>query len=199
MFQLVNLYQPVFRRQPKILSTTTLIIIIAVVVLFMSLLYHNANATLQRLEHTVKNLESNFTQLDARHSSLRSNSPTSVEESIVNEILAIEDLVDERRKVLVSIDSLYSESYVNFGDTFETLAQIALPGLWLTKIQLDQDGSIEIRGGALDPKLVPRYLQLIADDPTLSKLTDSAITINREPTEFSEIEFVLSHNEYGDE
>ena len=167
--------------------------------LFMSLLYHNANATLQRLEHTVKNLESNFTQLDARHSSLRSNSHTSVEESIVNEMLAIEDLVDERREVLVSIDSLYNESYINFGDTFESLAQIALPGLWLTKIQLDQDGSIEIRGGALDPKLVPRYLQLIANDPTLSKLTDSAITINREPTEFSKIEFVLSHNEYGDE
>ncbi len=199
MFQLVNLYQPVFKRQPKILSTTTLIIIIAVVVLFMSLLYHNANTTLQRLEHTVKNLESNFSQLDARHSSLRSNSHTSVEESIVNEMLAIEDLVDERREVLVSIDSLYNESYVNFGDTFESLAQIAIPGLWLTKIQLDQDGSIEIRGGALDPKLVPRYLQLIANDPTLSKLTDSAITINREPTEFSEIEFVLSHNEYGDE
>ena len=199
MYQLVNLYQPVFRRQPKILSAATLLTIIALVIVCMFALYFNSHSTMQTLQRTSADLTLNYTQLDARLGAVTSIAAVSTNASISDEITTLQAQIDDRNALLERIDSLFMDANVGFGEVFETLAQTNLPGLWLTGVQLDQDGSIEISGTTLDPKLVPRYLQLITQQSPLTTLNSGTVNLVREDSNLPEVNFVLSYNTQGEE
>ena len=198
MLQLVNLYQPVFRRQPKILSTSTLAAIFALAVIFMSALYFNAYSTMQRLQRTSAELALNHTQLQARFNALNSVASLPTGETVDDEINILQDQLKDRNELLNRIDHLFTEANAGFGEVFESLATINLPGLWLTGVELDQNGSIEISGSAIDPSLVPQYLQLITQHSSLQSLIQGSVNLSREDANQSEINFVLSHNAFGD-
>lgn len=199
MIQLVNMYQPVFRRQPKLLSAATLMAIIAVAMVLMAALYFNAHSTMRGLLRTSADLSLHFTQLDARLAAVTSNATLSINESSNDEIDILQAEINDRNALLDRIDSLFIESSAGFGGIFETLAQTNLSGLWLTGIQLDQDGSIEISGTTLDPRLVPRYLQLITKHSPLAILNSGTVDLEREESDQTEINFVLSYNTIGEQ
>lgn len=199
MYQQVNLYQPVFRRQHKIFSATTLLRIIAIVMILMFALYFSAHSTLEGLQRISSDLALNYTQLEARHSAVTSTASLSTNASISDEINTLQAQISDRNALLERIDSLFIGSTVGFGAVFETLAQTNLPGLWLTGVQLDQDGSIEISGTTLDPKLVPRYLQLITQQSPLRTLNSGTVNLIREESNQPEINFVLSYITSGEE
>lgn len=199
MYQLVNMYQPVFRRQAKILSATTLMSIITLVMVLMFAFYLNANASMRGLQRTSEELALNHMQLDAQIGALISNTTLTGDASVSDKIETLQAQIKDRSALLEKIDSLVLESNVDFGEIFETLAQANLPGLWLTGVQLEHDGSIEISGTAINPKLVPRYLQLITRKSQLASLNSGTVNVIREESDLSEINFVLSYNAQGDE
>lgn len=198
MYQLVNLYQPVLRRQPKLLSAATLITIIAIVLVLLFALYLNAQSTLQALQSTSKNLDQNYTQLEARLGAVSSVADFPVSTTISDEVTTLQAQINDRIALIEKIDNLFIDTEVGFGDVFESLAQSSLPGLWLTGIQLEQDGSIEISGTTLDPKLVPRYLQMISQYSPLHTLNGGTVNLIREDTNEPEIDFVLSYTSHGE-
>ena len=199
MYQQINMYQPVFRRQAKIFSTATLLKIIAMVIVLMFALYSNAHSTMKGLQRISADLALNYIQLDARLGAVTSTAALSKNASISDEITTLQAQISDRNALLERVDDLFTNTTVGFGDVFETLAQTNLPGLWLTGVQLSQDGSIEISGTTLDPTLVPRYLQSIARQSPLSILNSGTVNLIREESNQSEINFVLSYNTQGEE
>ena len=193
MYQLVNMYQPVFRRQPKVLSAPTLMTIVAIVAALMLAVCLDARSTIRELRLTSANLSLNHAQLSSQLDRIASAATPSAESVSGDELEALQARITDRHALLDGIDDLFSGAGAGFGDAFETLARVNLPGLWLTGVQLDQDGSIEISGSASDPRLVPRYLQLITDHGSLESLTGATVELERNDADSSAVDFVLSY------
>jgi len=154
---------------------------------------------MQELQRTSADLALDYSQLDAQLGVATSIAALPTDASTSDEITTLQEQIDDRKALLERIDNLFIDANAGFGEVFETLAQTNVPGLWLTGVQLDQDGSIEISGTALDPKLVPRYLQLITQQSLLTTLSNGTVNLTRDESDLSEINFVLSYNTYGEE
>ena len=193
MYQLVNMYQPVFRRQPKVLSTPTLVTIVALVAILMLAVCLDGRSTIRELRLTSANLSLNHAQLSSQLDRIASSAAPSTERISGDELDALRARIADRNALIDGIDDLFSGADAGFGDVFETLARARVPGLWLTGVQLDQDGSIEISGSASDPRLVPRYLQMITEHRSLESLSGATVDLERSDADSSAVDFMLSH------
>jgi Tfp pilus assembly protein PilN len=197
MYQQINMYQPVFRRQHKIFSAATLLKIIAVAAVLLLGVYAQTRWTLHGLQRTSEQLALSYRLLDTRLGSLEASGTSAATASSRNEIERLKEQISAQEGLLERIDHLAIDTAGGFGEVFETLARQNLPGLWLTGIQLDQHGDIEIRGTTLDPKLVPRYLQLMGEKPRLAVLNNGSVNLTRHAPDKPEIDFILSYNAQG--
>ncbi len=165
----------------------------------MFALYLKSHTIMQDLRRTSADLALDYSQLDAQLGVATSIAALPTNASTSDEIITLQEQINDRKALLERIDNLFIDANAGFGKVFETLAQANLPGLWLTGVQLDEDGNIEISGTTLDPKLVPRYLRLITQQPPLTTLASGTVELIRDESDLSEINFVLSYNTYEEE
>ncbi|MBX2838867.1 MAG: PilN domain-containing protein [Gammaproteobacteria bacterium] len=192
MYQYVNLYQPVFRQQPKLLSANTLLIIVAVVAAFFTAGYFNARSNTQHLSRTSAELGLNYSQLLVQIESFENLAKESYD-STPSSTLDLEDQIENRKALLERVDILFQQAQFTFGDVFESLAESTTEGLWLTGVDLDREGNIEISGTTLDPKLVPRYLETVSQYEALAELNQGSVSLTRQSESRPEIDFQLSY------
>ena len=193
MYQQINLYQPVFRRQRKVLSALTLLQILAVAGVLLLVFYLQANWTVGGLDSTATSLSNQYRQLEARLGILE-NTGTQYSTDAQNEAERLQSTLDERRALLDSFSRLTIRDSHGFAEFFETLADRTISGLWLTGIRLTEDGDTEIRGSTLDPTLVPRYLQGMPDQPRFIALHQGSVHLSRDDPGKPHIDFVLKSN-----
>ncbi len=198
MYQQINMYQPVFRRQRKIFSAATLLMILVMATVLLLSVYLHARWTLHGLQRTSADLTLNYRQLDARLVVLEADDASAAIAAAGNGIATLQEQISERTALLERIDRLAIDTAAGFGEIFETLARQDVPGLWLTAVELDQDGNTEIRGATLDPKLVPRYLQLMTQEPRLALLNNGTVSLTRPEPDQAEIDFRLSYSAQGE-
>ncbi|MGD2111869.1 MAG: hypothetical protein PVI50_00675 [Gammaproteobacteria bacterium] len=194
MYQQINLYQPVFRRQRKIFSAATLLSILFMATVLLLIVYAQARWTLHGLQRTTADLSLNIRQLDARLVALEASAANGAQGAAGDDILHLRKRVDTRSALLEHIDRLTPDTADGFGEIFETLARQNVPGLWLTGVSVDQAGKTEIRGATLDPKLVPRYLHLMTQQRRLATLASGTVNLTRHAPDQPEIDFILSYN-----
>jgi len=197
MYQQINLYQPVFRQQQKIFSAVTLLQILAAVIMLLLGIYGHARWQLAGLERTASVLELQYQQLEVRLGTLEGAAPSPAHVSQEAEIAQLQRTILERQELLGRFDQLSVGSSPAFGQFFEALARQLLPGLWLTGVRLTQDGETELRGATLNPKLVPRYLQQLPNQPRFRSLSQGFVHLARPAPDSAEIEFVLIGKEPG--
>lgn len=190
MYQQINMYQPVFRRQRKIFSAATLAMVVGLATALLLGVYGHARWTLHGLQRTSADLTLNYRTLSTRLVALETASP----EVAANEEFALQqERIRARYALLEHIDRLDFTTAGDFGDTFEALARQDATRLWLTGVRLEQDGSSEIRGSTLDAALVPRYLKLITRQPRLAVLTNGTVDLMRPEPEDPRVNFILSY------
>ncbi len=197
MYQQINFYQPVFRQQHKIFSAVTLLQILAAVMVFLLGFYGQARWQLAGLERTADLLEVQHQQLEASLGRLESAAPSPEQAALEAEIAQLQRTVLERRELLSRFDRLPVGSSPEFGQFFEALARHSLRGLWLTGVRLTQDGQTELRGATLNPKLVPRYLQQLPDQPRFRSLNRGFVHLARPEPGSTAIEFVVIGRQPG--
>lgn len=193
MYQQINLYQPVFRRQRKVFSAATLLQIIGIAAVLLLGFYSHAQWTLHGLDSTVTSLSAQYQHLDARLGILESAGSDGGFD-VPAEVERLQQTLRERQALLDSLSRLDFRENIAFSEFFETLAKRTLPGLWLTGISLTEDGETELRGSTLNPTLVPRYLQAMPDQPRFIALHQGSVHLTRTDPEKPAVAFQLSSN-----
>ncbi|MDX1696894.1 MAG: PilN domain-containing protein [Thiohalobacterales bacterium] len=191
MYQQINLYQPVFRRQRKVFSAATLLQVMLIAAIVLLGMYLHARWTLGHLQTTVDNLAGQYRQLEAQLGDLE-NPQAAGSVDVLDEVRRLQQTIDQRQTLLDGLARLAIRDNHAFGDFFEVLATRITPGLWLTGLSLTDDGTTELRGAALDPELVPRYLQDMPRQPRFSELQQGSVHISREDPGNAAVQFVLS-------
>jgi hypothetical protein len=170
MNQQVNLYQPIFRAQPKVFSAVTIVQTCLLLVLGLAALYGYAHWQNSRLDHQVTQLQQQQDTLLKRIEDFSRRFPAKQKNPELDRQLA--HLTDERagkaRAVAVLSDGVFGNTR-GFSAYFAGLAHQHLEGLWLTGLTIGDGGQqLSLSGRTVDAPLVPRYLQQLTAEPAFS-------------------------------
>jgi len=199
MQQQVNLYQPVFRREQHLLSGRTLLQILGLAVLVLGLAAIALRFQATRAARTAEALAQTHQQQAAGLARLVDPNARARLAELDREIERLEHRLAEGERLQAAIDALVVPGQGGFSPRLEALGRNRLPGLWLTGIRLEAGGGTRLAGVALDPRLVPRYLELLNQDPRLAASPLSQVRMNRAGDDPRALHFVLGGTGEGDD
>jgi hypothetical protein len=180
--QQVNLFQPIFRKERKLLSFRVLVQASGMVVLTLLLLYGWGAWQTRAMRADLAQLQGQMTQRSAQLAALGAQLAQARPESGPQQELArLEREMLARRKVvdaLTQVRETYTEGVSGYMESF---ARQSPQGLWLTGFTVQAGGEgLVIRGSALKPELVPSFIQQLASETTLSGTRFGLLQIQRE-------------------
>lgn len=192
MQQQINLYQPIFRKEHKLFSALTLLYITLASLGLMVLIGVYFQVQLYRLQANENALSNQYQRLNSTLEALRNTEGDPELEAMDQRIARLEETLDTKEALLADMATLTGAGRGGFSSLLTALGRQRLDGLWLTGVRLGDSGrTAELRGIALDPRLVPRYLQLLPEEPRLQALDFRQIQISRNDQEPRRLDFTL--------
>lgn len=181
MSQQVNLYQPIFRKEEKKFSTVAMLQAMGLVVIGVVALYVFSWWQGQALKTEIKRVEQSHVAASKRLADATAKfgqhkGPSELDAEIArleNEIMAKQQLQQILQRGIFSNTRGFSDYLVSF-------ARQHVPGVWLTGF--DITGAAEqmtLAGRTTNPELVPRYMQKLSAEKTLSGIEFRTFQMNR--------------------
>ena len=181
MYQQINLYQPIFRKQRQIFSATTLAQLLGVVTAALLVIYAYGAFQVRGLETEVVQLEGReralTTQLARIDPAQSNHRRAEVEEELKRlnaRLLTQQRLVDVLRERPLGAQT-------GFSTYLAALGRERTPELWLTQFAINgSTGALELAGRSTRPELVPEYLQRLGREEALSGQRFDALEIEHD-------------------
>jgi hypothetical protein len=169
MYQQINLYQPIFRKQRQIFSAVTMLQAVGVVALALLGIYAYGLAQVSALEAAVIQLEGRekalTTQLLRIDPELSANRRAELEAE-VRRLNAT--LLDQQQLIEVLREQPLGR-VEGFSGYLAALARQRTPEIWLTRIGINGGtAAMELAGRSREPALVPAYMQRLGTEPALA-------------------------------
>ena len=169
MRQQINLYQPVLSTQSTPLSASTATLLLGTVCAALSLWWLYGERQVTNLEKEVRSAQAQQQQQAALVRVLgaaQANRANPVDLQARARQLGMQ--LTERQRILALLRSGELGTTDGFADRLAALARQRIEGVWLDHIVLSgASGVSSLAGRALDPNLVPRYLQALAAEQHL--------------------------------
>lgn len=181
MSQQVNLYQPIFRKEEKKFSTVAMLQAVGIVALGVVLMYGYSWWHINSLRQELNRAQQNQAAAGKRLAEVtekfgRRGSGTSLD----NEIVRLErEVVAKQRMQEILQRGVFSNTH-GFSDYLVSLARQHVPGVWLTGFDITGAAEqLSLSGRSTDPELVPRYMQRLSSEKTLSGLEFRVFQMSR--------------------
>ncbi|NIR58008.1 MAG: PilN domain-containing protein [Gammaproteobacteria bacterium] len=170
MRQQVNLYRPMFRKQRKVFSARTIVQITAVFVAGLLVIYGYGGWQVGKQRAELARVQARYDAAMQRLERLQAQYATRDQGSILERrIRGLERERDAKRALLATLSGREQGNTGGFSGYLEALARRQIQGLWLTGVSMRQGGrNLALRGSALQPELVPRFLQRLSQEPMLA-------------------------------
>lgn len=166
MNQQINLYQPIFRTQPKVFSAITIAQAGLLLTLGLLAVYGYAYWQNTQLDHEVTRLQAQQDALLKRIEEFSTRFPVRQKNPQLDHQLTrlTAERAGKARAVAVLSDGVFGNTN-GFSTYFAGLAHQHIEGLWLTGLSIADGGQqLSISGRTVDAPLVPRYLQQLAGE-----------------------------------
>lgn len=181
MSQQINLYQPIFRKEEKKFSTVAMLQSVGLVVIGVVALYAFTWWQTGALKNELKRVDQNHAAASKRLADAtgkfgQRKGPSSLDSEIARleaEIVAKQQIQEILQRGIFSNTQGFSEYFASF-------ARQRVPGVWLTGF--DITGAAEqmvLAGRTTNPELVPRYMQKLSSEKTLSGIEFRTFQMNR--------------------
>jgi hypothetical protein len=179
--QQINLYQPIFRKEEKKFSTIAMLQAVGMVVAGIVLLYGYSWWHIGAMKNELQRAQQSQAAASKRLADVtekfgRRASGTALDDEIVR---LERELVAKQRIREILQRGVFSNTR-GFSDYFVSLARQHVSGVWLTGF--DITGAAEqmsLSGRCTDPELVPRFMQRLSSEKTLSGLEFRVFQMNR--------------------
>jgi Tfp pilus assembly protein PilN len=184
MYQQVNLYQPIFRKQRQIFSAVTMaqaagVVAVALVGFYVYGLWQvlGLEAEVVQLEGREKAFTAQLARIDP---TLTSNRRAEVEQEL-KKLNAT--LLDQQRLIDVLRDQPLGTTE-GFSGYLAALGRQHKPELWLTELAINGGTrALELTGRSVRAELVPEYLQTLGREPALAGQKFDKLEIGRDESE----------------
>lgn len=193
MAQQINLFSPLFLRKKHYFSALTMVQALAVVLAGSAAIYAfelRQNGTLQAA------LTANEKQLATQREQLvklaKEFSSVGASRTLAEDLGRAEERMQQRRALLAELQTGGGANAEGFARYMEALARRAVPGVWLTGIEVGgARGTMVIRGRALEAKLVPAYIRSLNQEAAFAGKPIGELQVNARP-ETAKAEFPAS-------
>lgn len=193
MQQQINLLQPPLTQPRQVLSPRQLalgVLGLCLLLGLMSVLQWQDTRRLARqqiqLQQKHAALEQSVAELDKE---LAAREPDA---ALQKELARVDAELQRKQRVLARIQGRSFGNSAGFAPVFVGLARQRLDGLWLTGLHVSAGGqALDLQGSALDPALVPRYLQRLRAEPGLKGMEFETFLMQRPQGGRTHIDFDL--------
>lgn len=179
--QQVNLYHPIFRRQEKKFSAKAMFQAGAAVVGGIVLMYAYSAWQLSSLrEHAAqvdREMATATKQIEQIGKQLASRQ---ADPAVLAEVKRLEALVDASQRLRGILKRERFGNTAGFSNHLIAFARQHVSGVWLTGVSIQGGGvDMTVEGRASDPELLPKYLQKLSAETSLSGTQFQTFVMNR--------------------
>ena len=189
IYQQVNLYQPIFRKQRQVFSARTMAQAIVVVAAALLAIYAYGVWKLAGLDAEVVQLEGREKAFAAQLGRIDPNLGASRRAEVEQEIKSLSaTLLDQQRLIDVLRDQPLGTTQ-GFSAYLAALGRQHTPLLWLTNLTINgATHAVDLGGRSVRAELVPEYLRHLGAEAALAGQTFDRLDIERDK-DSAEIEF----------
>lgn len=191
--QQINLYQPIFRKERKLLSFRVLLQAVGAVLLLLGVLYGmGVNQTMQ-IKSDLALLQSQSNQqadlLTSIGAKLAAKKPDTTYQA---ELATLEEELVASQKVVAALKRVKDSYTKGISNYLVGFSRQAPRGVWLTGFTVQAGGeSLVIRGSSLEPGLVPVFLERLSNEAVLKGTEFGLLQIQRENADSRYVDFVV--------
>lgn len=169
MSQQINLFDPLFRRQKKYFSAHTMAQALGLLLALSLLLYGFAWYRVDRLEADVAASAQRLKAAEQEVAQIERNAPPREKSPLLAaEVAQAAAKLAARERVLAVLNGGAIGNTRGYSDYFRAFARQDTEGVWLTELHIGNNANgIFINGRALEPAMVPVYVQRLQGEPIL--------------------------------
>ena len=169
MRQQVNLYQPIFRKQKKKFSAAAMaqasLMVFGGIMLFylyMQWQIISLNGELAREQTRQQALAQQLQSAQQKFKRPTENL------ALKNKVERMQHIISARQQIKNTLENPAFSNKEGYSNQFIALARQHIKGLWLTSFEMTGKGeNVRISGKALEPELVPRYIQKLSREKSM--------------------------------
>lgn len=175
----INLLNPLLRRQPSYFSLSTMLQALGFIILGSAIFYSYVLFNERQLNKQFDEESKRFEAEKARMILLEAEfSPQQSDQALQDEVQQIEKKLAAQKDLIETLKSSAGGNTVGYSEYMHAFSRQTVPGLWLTSFKLAGDGSeISLNGAALDPELLPVYIQNLGKEKIMHGMTFSTLQI----------------------
>lgn len=191
MKQQVNLYQPIFRRQKKVLSGLAMVQVVLLVAAGLGLIYVHAAWRLHTLKGDIVVLDAQRNAARARlEDTQRRMPPRQASRLLQAQVTAQATDLARRQRVVAMLGGWQAPGRRGFSSLLEALSREHIPDTWITDFRVSDGGQVlEIHGSALRPELIPRYVERLGRETAFREIRFQGLEMSR--VSERQVDFVL--------
>jgi hypothetical protein len=162
MAQQINFFDPRYLRQKRAFSARALGQSVAVVAALLACASAVPSFDLLRTQRRVEQAARERGQLSAELARLEAESRRAPDPKLEAQARWLDAAIEARSQLVSRLNVEGSRENAGFTPYLEALARQKVRGVWLTSVRVDaRSGALVLRGRALDPELLPAYLERI--------------------------------------
>jgi len=198
--QQVNLFQPGLEPAAPALSVRLILRALGAIVLCLVVVYGFARQRAGAESERVAELEAQKSLVSRRLEELeRKLEQRAPSQALAQQVRELADTTEAHRALVQAVEKRAPGSLRGFSPELEGLARSSHPGVWLDRVSIQKGGEeLLLVGHALDPKLVPEWLQRMNGEVGLTGRTFQTVRIERPAPEHGgtgAIDFALATGE----
>lgn len=207
MSQQINLYNPLLLKRQKHFSLNTMAQALGLILAGFLLFYAYARYNIATLEKqaaaTAKQNAAALAQLERAKTEF---GPRTASKLLEDEVARAAAQLDTRRHIIALLQSGELGDRQGFSGYFSALSRQTVDGLWLTSFQVSGAGDVAISGRALNPELVPVFINHLKRETVLAgktfttlemRLPETATAPDGKPAAPAFVEFSLHNSAAG--
>lgn len=191
--QQINLFQPIFRKERKLLSFRVLLQGCAVVFLLLVMVFAWSWRQTWQMETDLAYIQAQQDKRNAKSAALGKTLAAMKNDSEPQKELArLEKEYVARQKVVDTLTRVRKTYTRGVSGYLQSFSRQAPKGVWLTGFSVQAGGEdVVIRGSSLKPALVPIFIQQLSDEPALSGTKFGLLQIQRERPDTRYVDFTV--------
>ncbi|HUF74422.1 MAG TPA: hypothetical protein VMR74_16180 [Gammaproteobacteria bacterium] len=169
VYQQVNLYQPIFRRQRQVFSSMTMLQSVAIVCVALMTIYFFGLWQVQGLEVQMLELEGRERAYSAQLARFDPSASGERRAEIERELETLSATLLAQQRLIEVLREQPLGSTTGFSAELAALGRRHRPGLWLTELRISGGtSSIELVGRSTEPGMVPAYFDRLGQEEALA-------------------------------
>ena len=181
MRQNINLFNPAFRKQRRVVTLGTVAQLLLITLAVLGGYHYTLQQQVKGLTEELRSADGLLKSQRGYVDRLKGKVAAKPEAQLESDIARLEAELKVARDSMEALKTGGFGSQQGFAEYLRAFSRQSLNGLWLTGFTISGSGELEIRGRVLSPDLVPSFIQRLNREQVLAGRSFARLEMNRPP------------------